>query len=159
MYLTRSVYIELGVTEPVAEQDTDAEKKARSDWPRLFYQLAHSDIRWAKEQGWKVVNWALLLFGASLALYKFLLDTSLWVFAFLDAVIAVIAIVYLVDLHQFAAGNRETASRIQAQVPEIDGILSHRKWDRDHVVYLVVKISIVVISLVLTVLALRSVRV
>jgi hypothetical protein len=142
----------------VAEQLPDAEQRTRSDWLRLFYQLAHSDIRWAKEQGWRVVNWALLLFGASLALYKFLEDVSLWAFALLDAVVAVIAIVYLVDLHLFAAGNRETGSRIQSQVPGINGILSHRRWDRDHVAYLVVKISIVVISLVLTVLALRFVR-
>ena len=142
----------------MADPLPESEKKTRLDWLRLLYQLAHSDIRWAKEQGWRVVNWALLLFGASLALYKFLLDTPLWVFALLDAGIAVIAILYLVDLHQFAAVNRETGSRIQAQVPEVDGILSHRKLDRDHVAYLVVKLVVVVVSLVLTVLALRFVR-
>jgi hypothetical protein len=142
----------------MAEPMNEPEKKTRSDWLRLLYQLAHSDIRWAKEQGWRVVNWALLLFGASLALHKFLLSASLWVFALLDAVIAVIAVLYLVDLHQFAVVSRETGSRIQGEVPEIGGVLSHRKWDRDHVAYLVVKIAVVVVSLVLTVLALQSVR-
>ena len=142
----------------MADQVPELDNKTRLDWLRLLYQLAHSDIRWAKEQGWRVVNWALLLFAASLGLYKFLHDVSLWVFALLDAGIGVIAILYLADLHQFAAVSRDTGSRIQAHMPKIDDILTHRAWDRNHVAYFVVKVTVVVVSLVLTVLALRYVR-
>lgn len=143
------------MTNPAPGND----RNDRAAWLRMLYQVAHSDTRWAKEQSWRVVNWGLLLFAANLGIYKFLLEqVSPTVFALLDALVAVIAVLILLDLHRSASGTRATTSKIQAQIPDIDGILDRREVDREHVAYFGVQVAVVVVSLVLAVLALVYVR-
>ena len=138
----------------MANSTPSTEQEVPPEWLRLLYQLAHSDIRWAKEQGWRVVNWALLLYAANLGLHRLLKDVPTTSFALLDAAIGVIAVVYLADLHHFASGTRASAFMIQAQIPGVGGFLQHRQSDRNHVAYFVVQVAVVIVSLVLAVLAL-----
>jgi len=35
--------------------------KPDDSWRQIWFQNAHSDMRWAKEQGWKVSQWTVVL--------------------------------------------------------------------------------------------------
>jgi hypothetical protein len=126
----------------------------KDEWLLLLYEQSHSDIRWAKEQSWRVVNWALLLFAANLGIHKYLSNFSVLYFGLLDAAVAIIAVVYLADLHNFAHCSRSNGLKIEKQVPGLDGFLKRRDTDRNHIVYFVVKITVVLVSLVIAVIAL-----
>ena len=105
-------------------------RSERSSWLRTLYQIAHSDTRWAKEQGWRVVNWTLLLFGALLGLAKYLNpQISPIAFSFIYAVILIAAIIYLVELHCWAKDTRSTSARIEEEIPDVEGILITRTYD------------------------------
>lgn len=95
------------------------EPQERGAWLRTLYQLTHSDTRWAKEQGWRVVNWTLLLFGALLAIAKWLApDFSLSAFVIANLFLLAVGIYYLVNLHCWALSNRKSAEQLEAQIPE-----------------------------------------
>jgi len=125
-----------------------------ASWLRSLYQLAHSDIRWMKEQGWRVVNWALLLYGAVLGIARFFLpQTPPWLFISVDVGILLVAIWYLVDLHLSGVSTRQTSARIEAQIPERAKLWEPRTHDPNHVLYLGIQLAIVVVSFVLLVAA------
>ncbi len=132
-------------------EDRDPE---RTSWLRTLYQVSHSDIRWAKEQGWRIVNWTLLLFSALLGLAKYLHpQISPITFAYVDAVIVIVAIVYLAELHIWAAGTRRTAAKIEDEIADVTTILERRSHDRNHLFYLGVQLLVVVGACILVVTA------
>lgn len=123
-------------------------------WLRSLYQLAHSDLRWMKEQGWRVVNWALLLYGAVLGIAKFFFpQTAPITFILVDGGILLLAIYYLVDLYLSEVSTRKTTERIEAQIPEGARLWEARSHDPNHVLYLYIRLSVVVVSFVLVVVA------
>jgi hypothetical protein len=118
-------------------------------WLRTFYQLVHSDTRWTKEQGWRVVNWTLLLYGAILGIAKFLLPTLPQItFVLVDGGVLLVAIIYLVDLHLSAAALRRSATRIEGEIPEAS-LLERRTHDTYHFLYLGIQLVVVVAAFVL----------
>ena len=138
---------------PNRQRDDD-----RSSWLRTLYQIAHSDTRWAKEQGWRVVNWSLLLFAALLAVSKYVLAEVSWIaFGVIAVLVVVVAIIFLLDLSQFGAGTRRTSSQIQKEIPDASEILDQRSGDRDQTFYLTIQIVVLIVALALTWLALAFV--
>ena len=128
------------------QQDRDPE---RMSWLRTYYQVAHSDTRWTKEQGWRVVNWTLLLYGAILGIAKFLLPKIAQItFIFVDAGVLLVAIIFLVDLHLSAAALRRSATRIEDEIPDAS-LLERRTHDTYHFLYLGIQLVIVVTAFVL----------
>lgn len=122
------------------------------NWLKTFYQIAHSDTRWAKEQGWRVVNWALLLFGALLSIHKYFVpDVSLLLFVAVDAVVLLLAIFFLCHLHSWASSTRRTAEKIENKIPNVDSILERQSHDKGNWLYLGMQLLVVVISFFLVI--------
>ena len=120
----------------------------RDAWLRTWYQLAHADVRWAKEQGWRVVNWGLLILGALVAVAKYAsAQASPIVFSLIGAAVVIVAIAWLVDLHRFAEYGRrtcaDTCKEIKWEVP--GGVTT----GAEHMIYLMIKIAVLVVALVL----------
>lgn len=128
--------------------------KEKGSWLRTLYQTAHSDIRWAKEQGWRVVNWALLLFAALLAIARYPLSSvPATAFAAVDALVLLVAMVFLVELHLWAAATRRTAAKIEKEIGDLVTLLERRAEDRNHYFYLVIQLLVVIAAFVLAVIA------
>jgi len=122
-------------------------------WLQTFYQIAHSDTRWAKEQGWKVVNWALLLFGALLGIQQYFVpNVSSFVFPVVDTAVLLIAIFFLLDLHSWASSTRRTAEKIENKIPNVDSILERPDYDKNNRFYLGMQILVVVVAFFLVVM-------
>ena len=123
-------------------------------WLRSLYQLAHSDLRWMKEQGWRVVNWALLLYGAVLGIAKYFLpQTTPIIFILVDVGILLLAIYYIDNLYHSEVSTRETTTCIGEQIPKKARLWEARSHDPNHVLYLYIRLSVVVVSFVLVVVA------
>jgi len=124
-----------------------------TSWFQTFYQIAHSDTRWAKEQGWQVVNWTLLLFGALLGIQKLVPNLPLCAFLVADVVVVLVAGFYLIDLQWWSSGMRRTADKIENLIPNVASILERRIRDRNHYKYLAIQFLIIVGALSFVVLA------
>ena len=138
----------------MAASQADLEPRERAAWLRMLYQIAHSDIRWAKEQGWRVVNWTLLLYGALLGTAH-LLTPHFSITAFVIAGVFVLAVgtYCLVDLHRWALRTRGNAERLEAHIPEdITALLDRRAPGEKHLPYLLVQLGIVIVAFVLALL-------
>lgn len=129
----------------------EKEDPDQASWLRTLYQIAHSDTRWTKEQGWRVVNWTLLLYGAVLGTAKYLLPKlSSTVFIFVDMGVLIVALIYLVKLHLSAAGTRRTAARIEDRIPpDVVTLLERRTQDTYHNFYLGIELAVVVVAFIL----------
>ncbi|MEK7815586.1 MAG: hypothetical protein AAB294_02060 [Pseudomonadota bacterium] len=130
---------------------TTPEPQERGAWLRTLYQLTHSDTRWAKEQGWRVVNWTLLLFGALLAIAHLLAPHfSLCAFVIAGLFLLAVGIYYLVGLHCWALSNRRSAEQLEAQIPkDVVSLLDRRAPGEKHLPYLLVQVGIVTVAFVL----------
>lgn len=124
-----------------------------TSWLQALYQIAHSDTRWAKEQGWQVVNWTLLLFGALLGIQKLIPALPLCAIFVADAAVTLVAVFYLIDLQWWSSGMRRTADKIEEQIPNAASILERRIRDRNHYKYLVIQFLVIVGALGFVVLA------
>ena len=82
-----------------------------NDWQKVLYQSYQSDIRWAKERGWRVVQGSVILLGALLAAEKSIGGTA-WVWAGLAIALTVAAVLYLSDLYRFAAQSRSQVGKV-----------------------------------------------
>lgn len=124
------------------------------DWQRLYYQLAHSDIRWSKEQGWRVVNWALLLYGAVITIAQFMLHTvSSLAFIVIGVFVAIVAIIWLVDLHSFGSKSRQVCRDISKSLPRESKHPSGEGSSDRHNFYLVIQLIVIIMGLVLFIVA------
>ena len=135
---------------PSKRKNKDSET---TSWLQTLYQVAHSDTRWAKEQGWRVVNWTLLLFGALLGIQKIVPNLPLCAFLVGDAVVVFVAGFYLIDLQSWSSGMRRTADKIENRIPNVASILERRILDRNHYKYLVIQFLVIVGALSFVVLA------
>jgi len=138
----------------MAASPADLEPRECAAWLRTLYQIAHSDTRWAKEQGWRVVNWTLLLFGALLAIAHLLMPHfSIIAFVIAGVFVLAVGICYLVDLHRWALRTRGNAERLEAQIPEdIASLLDRRAPGEKHLPYLLVQLGIVTVAFVFALL-------
>jgi hypothetical protein len=114
-----------------------------SDWKKLLVELAWSDIRWAKEQGWKVLQWSIVLLAAVYAASRQLQDIPVGVYILFVVAIGFIAVWYLVDLHTFAKDSRDRFRTLAEGVSELSDVLSPSGFDPDHKLYLAVQILVV----------------
>ena len=124
-------------------------------WLRTLYQHSRSDTIWAKEQGWRVVNWALVLFGANLSAQRYIISdiVSPVIFVLIDAGILLAAILYIVDLHCSANYSRRLAARIEEKIPEVTALLEPPGHGQNRFFYLGIQFAVIVTAFVLVVLA------
>ncbi len=138
----------------MAAPQEELENRERASWLRTLYQIAHSDTRWAKEQGWRVVNWTLLLFGGLFGIAHLLRPhVSVTAFLIASVLVLVVAVFYLIGLHRWALSTRGTAERIEAQIPDIASVLDRRCPGEKHLFYLTVQLAVVLVAFVFAVLA------
>src|SRR5579859_2015483 len=136
--------------EPGAAKPTQA---VPGEWCRIWYDAAHSDIQWAKGRGWAALQSLVVLQGAFVAVKHAQWVVNLDALVILAAVAAIVASVYLVDLHRVARNSRVIADRILDDVQGYQYYLGKpRARDRHHVFYLLVKLLIVGAATTLTVL-------
>lgn len=168
-----------------ATEDDQAADKTAQSWVLAIYGSAITDIRWAKEQSWKVVQWSFALFGGIIALYRFpfanLKRPSWLVFPALAIGAAAGTIFYLLDLHRFAKESRHKTDRAEDEAPRIAHVVlgepereepveadaleqvkkrlgNRKKRDRNHRCILGVQIAVVVLSAILTVWGLSGIH-
>jgi hypothetical protein len=136
------------VKQPVPPVDRDT-------WLRTLYQLAHANINWDKEQGWRVVGWSLALLGGLIAIYRSPLSKShVWPFAVLVAVLVIVAIWYLARLNKAAQLARATAVRIESTLPHEILPLGERSTAGAQRIFLILQVLLLVVAGILTVIAL-----
>ncbi len=130
--------------------------KPPDDWAKIWFQNAHSDMRWAKEQSWRALQWAVVLFAALAAAASKLPDLPTTLFVILALCVAIIAIYYLLDLHWFGRRSRETSERLVREIPGRAEFLPKRHTDPHHYALFVVRIAVVIAALVMTLLLLTE---
>ncbi len=127
----------------------------RDTWLRTLYGLAQSNIRWAKEQGWRVVGWYLALLGGILTLYKYLLSSvPLWVFVKLTIVLTLIAAWFLWRLNEAARSARATSIRIESTLPENLLPASERSVAGGQYIFLALQWLVLLVTCVLVIMGL-----
>lgn len=125
-------------------------KDSEPSWLQTFYKISQSETRWAKEQGWRVVNWTLALFGALLAIQRFLFPNVAWfVFALIGLGVLLIAFFYLKNLHSYAATTRGNADRIEKKIGNVSEILERASNKDNHCIYLVIQVVVVLVAFAL----------
>ena len=126
----------------------DSRQPGQDPRQRTLYELAHSDIRWAKEQSVHAVYWSFLLFAALIPLAKllisFLRPPAIIPVAVL---VGVLAVIYLLDLNQFAAGSRRRIEKLQKLANLDSDLIGPQRSDPDHAAYLVAQTIAVVLGL------------
>ena len=116
-------------------------KPPPDEWVKMWYQLAHSDIRWAKEQGWRALQWTIVLLVALVVAAKQIESMPRWAFVILILLVGFIALWYQLDLHQFAKRSRDFANKLRENIPLP---VPERKADPNHWVYLFIRIIAIV---------------
>ncbi len=89
------------------------------EWEKLQYQNSISDIRWAKEQSWKAIQWIILLFAAISGLALKLKNEKVLI-EILSIFVAGIACYYLIDLYNFARKTRNGIAKYKEHSKGID---------------------------------------
>lgn len=131
--------------------------ESRSWLPKL-YEIAHAEIRWAKELGWRVVNWTLVLFGGLIAVAKLLQPTPWYYFAALALVVLLAAYFFVDDLHESAASARGNAERIEKRIPGAAEFLQVHGGNADHRFHFYVQLVILAMGFLLAILVLAFLR-
>jgi len=114
----------------------------------VLYQLAHSDIRWAKERSSLAVYWMLALQAGILALH---LSLPLTVVLIVSPTLFVG--IHLIDLHQFARTCRDVTVKIAARMRGVADVLPDRSADKDHVTYLLLHLGAVGVGAAVAIVA------
>lgn len=91
--------------------------KLDDNWRRTWYQEAHSNVQWAKGQGWRGMQLTALVLTAVLAVGREFRDIDGLVLHTIAVIIAVVSWFYLCSLHRFAASARRVGDRIVLKVP------------------------------------------
>lgn len=125
----------------------------RGSWLRTFYETAQAEIRWSKEQGWRVVNWALVLFGGLIAVARILEPVPWYYFAALALLVLLAAFFFVDDLHDSAALARDNAGRIEREIPGVAELLRH-DGGGDHRLHFYVQLIILAMGFLLVLLVL-----
>src|ERR1700682_4277159 len=73
------------------------------EWRRAWYEAAHSDIQWCKEQAWHAVKARVLLEAALVTARKwFFQSVPLDLMIIIATAASALTAIHLIDLHQFA---------------------------------------------------------
>jgi hypothetical protein len=127
----------------MSEEKSQALGDPPDDWVKIWYQTAHSDIRWAKEQGWRALQWTVVLLAGLVAAARQIGSIPQQVFLILIFTVAAFAIFYQADLHKFAKHSRSITEGVLKKVPGRKENLPKRKFDPDHRLYLIVRIAVI----------------
>ena len=94
-----------------------------AEWDRLRYGEALSDLRWAKDQGWRATNWTVaLLGGVFFWASRELPGAPACLYTVLVVLIAAPALWWLLTLHDSALATREYLARLDEHYPrEVSG--------------------------------------
>lgn len=130
----------------------------RGSWLPTLYEIAHAEIRWAKEQGWRVVNWALVLFGGLIAVAKLLQPTPWYYFAALALLVLLAGYFFVDDLHESAASARGNADRIEKRIPGAAELLQVHDGNQDHRFHFYVQLILLAMGFLLAILVLAFLR-
>ena len=129
-------------------QDRDKERidalrtEPSDDWVKILWQHLQSDIRWAKEQGWRSLQWVLLLLAA---LATTATKIPSWILIPAAFIVGVVGVYYQCDLHEFAKRARTPSDKILNHVrgrqlfPEPNG-------DPDHCRFLVIRVGLILVA-------------
>lgn len=80
----------------MTEQNNQPEK-VDGPWMRMWLQVAHSDIQWAKQQSWRGLQLtAIVMMGATVVSDR-LSSFPAWALLILVAMTAAVSVVYLID--------------------------------------------------------------
>jgi hypothetical protein len=107
----------------------------------LLYQLAHSDIRWAKERASLTMYWIIALQVGSLALH---LPTPITTVVIVAATL--FASVHLLDLHRFGVEHRRVTDDIAQRMEGVASLFPGRAADSNHVVYLCLQVGAMLVG-------------
>lgn len=119
--------------------------KLDDEWSRQKATILHSDIRWAKDQGWRSLQWVILLQAAVYAAETRIGWLGEVAYVILACVVFALGLLYQIDLYRFAEKSR---ARFRATVPP--------EWKADaaererHEYYLVFQILVVAVATLLT---------
>lgn len=127
-------------------------------WLRVWYQTERANVQWAKEQGWRSLQWVVILFVAIAAAADRL--THLWIYYFFGTAVVVgaVAIMHQIDLHRSAKESRETSERIVSTVPHLVRYLPERSKAQHHFTYLVIQLTIIAAAFIFTILDIQTRR-
>lgn len=132
-------------------------KEERDEWERLRYSGAFSDLRWAKEQGWRVTQWTVALVGAIYWLSK-VVDGPFELFVALLAGTVVVSVSFLISLQGFAISRRADLRKYDAHDRYKSKVLDLPDKENNHPVLFGVRIAVVVATAVLVAWAVCSAR-
>jgi len=129
------------------------ERSTKHSWWVTFYQLAHSDTRWAKDQAWRTIGIAFALFSAILALYKYpFRDAAVGAFQLIALLVAILAAAHICLLHHFAKESRGITDAIREELGEpIMKVLPARGSDPNHLLYLILHLGVVAVGTAITI--------
>jgi hypothetical protein len=117
---------------------------ALDDWRRAWYHEAVTDIRWAKDRAWSVLQGAVVLLAAILTASKTISVVPSVLYAFFVVVVGVVAALWLSDLSGFAKKARTAVEDMQSPLGRYQPYPRPRKADPHHHTYLGGQIAVVI---------------
>jgi hypothetical protein len=120
--------------------------KLDKEWMLAFYATLHSDMQWAKGQGWNAVQWTVLLQAALYAGYNEFTAISWAVWAVASVLLTALSCWWLGDLHRFAKATRDSCELLLEQnaKEERASLRPRRGDDPDHTGLFRAKVAVVV---------------
>lgn len=103
-----------------------------TEWQHSWYKEAQTDIRWAKERGWVVMYYSVLLVAAIYAAAQVITPLPAGFFFMATAFVANVSVVWLADLRGFAAKARRYVVHSLSEIGEGPSYPFSRPRDRDH---------------------------
>jgi pheromone shutdown protein TraB len=119
--------------------DTDVD-----EWRRAWYHEAVTDIRWAKDRAWSVLQGAVILLAALLTASKTISAIPSWLYASFVALLVVVAVFWLSDLNEFAKKARNSVEDLQEPLGRYQPYPRARRVDPHQHMYLAGQIAVVV---------------
>ena len=133
------------------ERETNAQEVAvelSDDWKLAKFKVLHSDIWWSKDQGWKSLQWVVVLLAAIFAAKEKLDGLPAETYAAAAGLAGAFGVLYQVHLYRFASGTRR---RLQQTVPPAYWTDSSEMPAARHELYLAVQVVVVAVATALVV--------
>lgn len=129
---------------------TKDDPRSNKDWIQIWYQLAHSDLQWAKGQSWNGVQWSVLLLAAVFAASRERLPIPVWAWYLLTAFLALAGGWWQLDLHDFAKQTRKASEGLVKDLAERPAMLPSRPRDPHHVRLLIIRLLVILGAALIT---------
>jgi len=113
------------------------------EWKRAWYHEAVTDIRWAKDRSWGVLQGAIILLAAILTASKTILVVPAYLYILFLILVGATAIGWLFDLNQFARKARTAIEEMQTPLGPYAPYPRARQLDPHHNWYLGVHVVLV----------------